>query len=1160
MVAIWSTWHDDMRKTGFALLSCWLCVLPAISVSHHLIRHYSIEDGLSQNTVSCIMQDAQGYMWFGTWDGLNRYDGYSFVSYKSDMHDSIADHNNRIEFLWESNGKIYARNYGQQIYQVGDKYLEMVNESIHPSKQDDSIYVDRHGIIWTVDDQVGISRYRDGSWRRMRPKLDPRYAGQLKRNFLMLEDQEGNLWVNPTGGGFSRYNYEEDCLEWPFDDLTNMIHTAYVDRQGLLWLSTYDHGVDCIDLHAQPFICEDMRTTTDPIGEVRAMMTDGEQLTIYQRDERMVYCAANTKYGVLLGTKGKGVIGLPIKVPCSNVYNILEVEDTIFLATYGQGIVKVHDNTYQVIASGMKVRDLLWADTILIAATTSGLVIGDQLLPFFDVRCLTKRSDGSIWLGTFGGGLHQLVHDSTGYQLKSGNASSSIVLAMAEDKNGNIWYTGENDITCYNPKTNTYQHYYVFSGEYGACFNEAKAVAVNDELYFGYNHGYCHFSPATIHQSDFVPPLVINDIEYKNQNAVAIVFAALDFVGPRKILYSWKLSGVDEDWVEGTTLRRATYTNLKPGKYIFTVRSTNSEGVWVANEQQVTITIQRTFWQTGWAVLMVLILTGLIAWWIWRYISSTNALRQEVEVEQKVTDIKLRFFTNISHELRTPLTLISGPVDNILTNERLSPAVREQLEIVSGNARRMLRMINQLLDFRKMQQNQLKLRVRPIHLWNLVEETCSNFNKEAQNKSIDFKQQLLSHDDLVWVDRDKMDTVLYNLLSNAFKYSSSGGTITVTLSDHEDFLVLAVADTGIGIPKEKRSVLFERFKSNNELSGQNTTKGTGIGLNLTKELVDMHHGYIEVESEEGKGSVFTVLIRKGNEHFGTEVDIVVDDTVSAAVVPQTMNHNWSVQETKPKLLVVDDNEDMRIFISNIFIDQFKVLVAEDGIEALEKIKADLPDVIITDLMMPNMDGLELLRRLRSDEKTASLPIVMLTAKTTIESQLQGLEQGADDYITKPFSPAFIKVKVHNLLQQRENLRNQYHAQLIAMDTHKQEKTPDDLFLARLMAYMDQQMDNNALTVEDMVDYMNMGRTVFFNRLKNLTGLSPVEFIREIRIKRSVQLLEMNSYNVTEITYMVGMSDSRYFSKCFKQVMGVTPSEYRRRKGLSASGVARNNEE
>lgn len=1094
--------------------------LPVVaSVPHYMVQHYSVEDGLSQNTVSCILQDAEGYMWFGTWDGLNRFDGYKFVVSRPDSVDGGISYSNRIDALRLEDGKVYPM----------------------AATKGDSIYVDRHGIIWQVDDKQGISRYRDGAWKRFCPPLDPRYAGQLRRNFFVVEDQSGALWVNPTGGGFSRYNYEEDVLEWPFHGLTNMVHTAYVDRQGLLWLSTYDGGLDCVNLSMQPFNLQDLRTGRDPVGEVRAMMLEGNDLHIYQRDYRMVYCAAQTSYGLLLGTKGYGVIGLPFTCDYADVYSILEVGETLYVGTYGNGIVTYTNGQRKDYGAGLKVRDLLWADSTLWAATTSGLLVGDSLIDFYDVRCLLQDRKGRIWCGTFGGGLYQVVKDVEGVHLLHQNTYSTIVLAIVEDFEGNIWYTGETDITCYQADQGTFQRYKVFNGETGACFNEAKALSMGEEVVFGYNHGYCRFRPSDIHQSSFVPPLMITDIEYRNRSSVSVAFAALDYAAPSKILYSWQLSGVDDDWVEPTSERKAYYTNLKPGKYIFQLRSTNSEGVWVDNVRQVTITVERAFWQTGWMVLLILILLGIIGWVVLRFLRANNALKQEVEVEQKVTDIKLRFFTNISHELRTPLTLILGPVDNLLTKENLSPSVREQLEIVSGNARRMLRMINMLLDFRKLQQNQLKMKVSPIHFWNLVEDTCNNFNKEAQKKSITFQKQLLTGDDLVWVDHEKMETVLFNLLSNAFKYTPDGGTITVQLTDKDDFLILAVKDTGCGIPKEKRSVLFERFRSNNELKGT----GTGIGLNLTKELVDMHHAYIEVTSEVGKGSVFTVLIRKGNEHFGTDVEIVVGDAVPATAKVKAGAHRWVVPEHKPVMLIVDDNEDMRSFIESIFSDLFTIHTAADGIEALDLIQQTMPQIVLSDLMMPNMDGIELLKRLRQNDATASLPIVLLTAKTAIESQLEGLEHGADDYITKPFSPAYIKARVLNLLQQREKLKHTYHQQLISMDTHKQEKTPDDLFLARLMAFMDQQMDNNNLSVDEMVEYMNMGRTVFFNRLKQLTGLSPVEFIREVRIKRAVQLLEMKSYNITEITYMVGMSDSRYFSKCFKQVMGLTPSEYKR---------------
>ncbi|MCQ2342537.1 MAG: response regulator [Paludibacteraceae bacterium] len=1121
--------------------------LVAYASSPYLIRHFSTEDGLSQSTVSCIMQDSQGYMWFGTWDGLNRFDGDRFVHYRSDSRDSLADHNNRIDAIWETDGRIYVKNYENLIYTIDNNVLLPVHDTVYPpAPHYDSIYVDRHGIIWTVDDEPGISRYRDGAWKRFCPPTDPRYDGQLHRNFLMLEDKSGQLWVNPTGGGFSRYDYENDRLEWPFAGLTNMIHTAYIDNQGLLWLSTYNQGIDCINLNTQPFEVVDLRTESDPIGEVRAIHVEGDQVTFYQRDKQQIYCTAQTGRGLLLGTKGKGVIGLPYHPQYADVYSIAEGDNgSLYIGTYGGGIVELTpDNDMRIHGNGLKVREVMFTHSKLYAATTSGLLVGDSLLPYYDIRCLLEDSKGRIWFGTFGGGLHRLQADGNGFRLIPQYTNTDIVLAMAEDANGDIWFTDETGITCFKPESQAYQHYAVLNGEYGAFFNEAKAQRIGEDLLFGYNHGYCRFNPKDIHHTDFVPPLVIGDIEYRNRQSVNITFAALDYANPTKILYSWKLSGIDDDWTIGSTERIASYNNLKSGKYIFQVRSTNSEGIWVDNMQQITITVQPSLWQSWWVVLLILILLLVIGWLVWNYLRSTASLRQEVEVEQKVTDIKLRFFTNISHELRTPLTLISGPVDNILTNEKLSPSVREQLEIVSGNARRMLRMINMLLDFRKMQHNQLKLKVRPVHFWALIEEASGNFIKEAQKKNITFEKKLLTKDDLVWVDRDKMDTVFFNLLGNAFKYTPNGGTITVQLAEKPDFLLLSVSDTGVGIPKDKRAVLFERFQSNNELNG-NTAMGTGIGLNLSKELVDMHQGYIEVESEVGKGSTFTVLIRRGNEHYGTEVDIVVDDTIQADINAVQPLHNWSVRESLPKMLIVDDNEDMRLFISSIFAEHFTIATAEDGLMALESIRKDMPAIVITDWMMPNMDGLELLHRLRENKQTEALPIILLTAKTTIESQLEGLQHGADDYITKPFSPAFIKTRVQNLLQQREKLQEHYRDQIISMDTHKQEKTPDDIFLARLMAYMDQQMDNNNLTVDDMVEYMGVGRTVFFNRLKSLTQLSPVEFIREVRIKRAVQLLEMNSYNITEISYMVGMSDSRYFSKCFKQLMGVTPSEYKK---------------
>ena len=546
-------------------------------------------------------------------------------------------------------------------------------------------------------------------------------------------------------------------------------------------------------------------------------------------------------------------------------------------------------------------------------------------------------------------------------------------------------------------------------------------------------------------------------------------------------------------------------------------------------------------------ILGILLFIGLAIYSIGTY----NALRQKVQVEQQVTDIKLRFFTNISHELRTPLTLIVGPIENILQNERISQSVRSQLEIVQSNGQRMLRMVNQLLEFRKVQNQKMKLRLRQTLLSELVADTSANFRKEAYDKHIHFEIINRAEDSTVWVDRERMDTVLWNLLSNAFKFTPAGKAIRVIVDSKPGFVTLAVQDEGIGIAPEKRSVLFERFSSNNELNNTGVT-GTGIGMNLTKELVDLHHGYIEVESEVGKGTTITILLHTGKEHFDENVEFITDDVPVTPVEEQPTFEDKMAQleqehqDPQTTILVVDDSVDMRNFLSKIFSRDYHVETAADGEEAEQILSAKPVDLVVTDLMMPHVDGLQLTQFIKQSKDLDFIPVILLTAKTAIESRLQAMDFGADDYVTKPFEPEYLRARVHNILAQREQLEHSYRQRLMRLETPKsEEQVPGDAFLAKLLNVMEKQMDNNTLTVDELVEEMGMGRTVFFNKLKNLTGLSPVEFIREMRIKRAAQLLEEQRYNITEVTYMVGMNDSRYFAKCFKNTYGVTPSEYRR---------------
>ena len=1170
---------------GLIVLSSFIFYLsPSSAHEQYITRHYSIKDGLNQNTVMAILQDRQGFMWFGTWDGLNRFDGYTFKVYKA-MNNGVAAHvNNRVVWIYEDEAEqIWWATYDGHYYR-----LDATRRITTEQRQEDlptamigqmeeataNTKLDGNGIIWQADDTYGILRYRDGQWKRFTPSLDSRYAGRLREHFFLLVDAKGRTWVNPTGGGWSYYDYDKDELVSPFNGLTNMIHTAYIDREGQMWIATYDGGVDCVNMDPVPYELHDLKGN-DGNGEVRAFCQDKNG----QVDPLLhYYCALESRHGRLFGTKGNGLLLNGKRIPTSHndIYDIEEDENgTLYVATYGGGvnILRWNEKTKtwsapEVVEDGMKVRDIELVNGILWCGTTTGILrvnpaTGEStVLPSYDIRAVSYCQD-RIWFGSFGGGLMTIDPQDTALTVVYTETFHDIILSMAADST-NLWFCSELDITQLNLETGMLYYYNALDGEPNSYFTEAEAVITPEgKILFGYSNGYVSMDPSLIRRSKAVPPVYITRIETQdgemegdtvtvdNGSTITIDYAAIDYIGADKIVYYYKMDGVDKEWRYVQAQRQVTYSNLRHGTYVFHVRSTNREGGEVDNEKQVVIIVQNPVWLSWWAILLYIL--GIVAIVVLAVyaIGIYNGLRQRVKVEQQVTDIKLRFFTNISHELRTPLTLISAPVENILQTEHITPSVRSQLEIVLSNSQRMLRMVNQLLEFRKVQNQKMKLKVQQTLLSELVEETSANFKKEAYDKHIQFEIINNASDSTVWVDRGRVDTILWNLLSNAFKFTAAGKAIRVIVADKPGFVTLTVQDEGIGIPPEKRSVLFERFSSNNELNNTGLT-GTGIGMNLTKELVDLHHGYIDVDSEVGKGTTITVLFHTGKEHFDSDVEFIADDLSSAQMATPTTfadkleQLEQEQQESHQTILVVDDNQDMRQFLAGIFNKDYNVETAEDGEQAKQIVTTKPINIVVTDLMMPHVDGLELTQFIKKNPDLDNIPVILLTAKTAIESRLQAMQYGADDYVTKPFEPEFLRARVHNILAQRAQLEKSYRQRLMRLETkNPDEQIPGDAFLAKLLNVMDKQMDNNTLTVDELVEEMGMGRTVFFNKLKSMTGLSPVEFIREMRIKRAAQLLEERQYNITEVTYMVGMNDSRYFAKCFKNTYGVTPSEYRR---------------
>lgn len=490
---------------------------------------------------------------------------------------------------------------------------------------------------------------------------------------------------------------------------------------------------------------------------------------------------------------------------------------------------------------------------------------------------------------------------------------------------------------------------------------------------------------------------------------------------------------------------------------------------------------------------------------------------------------------------------------------------REQLVIVERNTERMLRLVNQILDFRKIQNKKMKMKVQQIDVVIFIRRIMNNFESLAQDHHIDFVFQSEQSSLKLWVDADKLEKIVFNLLSNAFKYTPQGKMITVFIHDNEETVFIGVQDQGIGISEAKKHSIFDRFENLMDKNVFNQSS-TGIGLSLVKELVEMHHALIEVDSKLGEGSCFKVEFRKGKEHYDESVDFILADSgepmpmekVTEAILPLMASEDDlqpvpdNEETAKETLLLIEDNTELRFFLRTIFSSSFRVIEASNGVEGLNKALKHLPDMITSDVMMPEKDGIEVTREIKTHITTSHIPVVLLTAKSAIESKLEGMDIGADDYITKPFSATYLKARVENLLVQRRKLRELYRATLLEEPVQAEEAISDQAemspydkkFMDKLLEVMERNMDNGELVVDDLVQELAVSRSVFFKKLKMLTGLAPIEFIKEMRIKRAAQLIETGEFNMTQIAYMVGINDPRYFSKCFKQKYAMTPTEYK----------------
>jgi len=798
-----------------------------------------------------------------------------------------------------------------------------------------------------------------------------------------------------------------------------------------------------------------------------------------------------------------------------------------------------------------------------------------------EINAVVVDMNGAVWVGTNNGGLNK--YDENSQKFISQNKEYSIldedIKNIIVESENYLWLATNNKVVKIDlaNKTSilfsTNDNIKISSFKAGASFRDKTG-----KIYFGGGNGYCSFYPNLKRQKLNVNKVVLTDIEVFNksifndlqpdlynpnertlhldytQRNVGFEFSALNYTSASNIYYAYKLSGVDNDWVKVDSKRRyVNYNSLRKGKYVFQVKATDENGVWVDEPTSLTIEVEPAPYETWWAYSLYFIILALVLYFTYRNVSNRIVLKRDILISriekqksEELTQIKLRYFTNISHELLTPLTIISCLIEDFNQN---FPNQFKQYSIMKSNVSRLKRLLQQILDFRKVESGNMKLGVKQSDLVAFVNNICwNNFEPLAKEKQIKFS--ITAPEKLIaWFDEDKMDKILFNILSNAFKHTPMKGIVNVVIQTYSkqdvEYAKLFISDTGSGISLDRIPFIFERFFGD-ELG----IESNGIGLSLTKELVEIHKGIISVESQVNTGTTFVVEIPIDSKKYSiNERENGIEETklFPVKMIEETETFVAEVIADSPNpdimVLIVEDNVDLLMILANSLSRTYKVLKASNGLEALKILEENEIDLVISDIMMPEMDGITLCRTIKENIDYSHTPVLLLTAKNQIADRIESYNAGADAYISKPFEMEVLYARINNLIQNRQIQNKEFQSSLSIHPKGYENDSMDGNFLRQAIEVVEENLANIDFTHEQLIDSMNTSKSTLYRKIKSLTGLSPSEFVRNIRLKHACLMLKSETGNISDIAYAVGFNDPKYFSTCFKAEFGVSPREY-----------------
>jgi ligand-binding sensor domain-containing protein/signal transduction histidine kinase/DNA-binding response OmpR family regulator len=1112
--------------------------------------------------VLSIYEDSDGDLWVGTWSGgLGKLDknNNTFTSYFTKETGMYATHI-RALYEYEENKLLMGSDDGLYVLDKITHAQKRIDDPRNPLSLSDqnvySIYKDREGGLWigTYFGGVNYIASTHNAIEHYYPNYHPNsMSGKAVSQFC--EDATGNLWIATEDGGLNYFDTQTRQFKvyLPTGNKNGLsyhnLHSLIIHRNKL-WIGTFSRGIDVMDLSTHQFTNFEYSKTDN------ATIDDNCIFSLYETKDGIIY--VGTPFGLSRYNEQSNTFTRITEVR-DFVYDMQEDHlGNLWIASYSVGVYKFNIKTGS------------WKHYMHNPGDSTSLAFNKTTDVYID-------NQQRLWFATEGNGICKYNYDKDNFTTINTNNGlpNNVTYGILDDKNGNLWVSSNRGISKINPATLEIKTYTREDGLQSNQFNYRSSYkARNGTFYFGGINGFNCFNPNDLTDNNYDPAVKITNIEMlhsdensipdstllkltntthhitlpHNQSSLRISFVSLSFQAPEKNEFAYILENQDSNWTPLGNQRNVTYINLPPGDYTFRIKGTNNNAKWSSNTDYLTITILPPWWKSNIAIFLYFLIIGAIAYYLYRLNHKRYRIKQKhkleeyrLEKEKEMYHTKIDFFTNIAHEIRTPVSLIKAPLDCIIHSGDGSSETKDNLAVIMRNTDRLLDLINQLLDFRKIEENLYRFKFQQININQLMADIYYRFNSAAIDNKIQLTFTPPEAPIIANIDKESLTKILSNLMSNALKHAMSSINMEASINSDNETFRISITDDGKGIEDDMKAKVFEPFFQIESTDYNANKVGTGIGLALTKQLVDRHNGTITIEDSETSGCIFIVEIPLNlNGESNTEDATNLQEEQVPERVKQSMT---KAGDAKPNLLVVEDNQELRNFLEKNLKQEFHIYTAPDGAAALQCMEENNFDLIISDILMPVMDGIELVKNIRQDEQFCHIPIILLSAKTNIESKIEGLDYGADSYIEKPFSIEFLKAQASSLIKNRiivlEKFANSPFISYGAIANNKK----DEEFIQKINDEIERNLADTDFSIEKLAFTLSMSRSKLQRKIKGISGMAPNDYIRVYRLKKAATLLSQGEYRINEICFIVGFNSPSYFAKCFLKQFGALPKEY-----------------